>query len=88
MWTTRCREDFCTCQQHVLVTGLSIIANPVAICKDYGPYKRWLGCYYQARAKACPVLTRDISNTYPASNLTHGYAPARWPTKITDEEEE
>jgi hypothetical protein len=113
--TTRCREDMCTCEQHVLVVGRMVpgsnlsqdiadadggdigsivgdnipsdlsdsidinsaintqatshsnnvgfkIGSPIAICKDYGPYRRWLQCYYQAQAKACPVITRDVSD--------------------------
>ncbi len=67
--TSACREDFCTCEQHVLVTG-SFVFQPVTFCKGYGPYKKWLQCYYQARAKACPVLTRDVSNNIaPAFSL-------------------
>ncbi len=66
--TTQCREDLCTCEQAVMITGLYPGSRPAAVCRDYGPFYRWLKCYYQARAKACPVLFRDISS---------GIAPSR-----------
>ncbi len=64
--TTRCNESFCTCEQKVLIGG-TISSNSLAICADYGPYRRWLQCFYQARAKACPVLTRDVSHNITRS---------------------
>jgi len=113
--TGNCNENYCTCDQKVVYSGLvadpeaeigngvnpysgavnptsfpffkasksrfggevDIEANPfkivdsytVAVCKDYGPFKRWLQCYYQARGKACPVLTRDISTTISPSTV-------------------
>jgi hypothetical protein len=136
--TTRCREDMCTCDQHVMFIGRSLggidgdsdsrkkinkqikknlramekldpsdanydkkmeslqkqnqsliemrdgtpntpnvpgatrtssWSSPWAFCKDYGPMRRWLQCYYQARARACPVLTREVSDTEPPANL-------------------
>jgi len=96
--STRCREDMCTVEQHVISPGrdftvftgvfkslLDILGigpkdglgsgsdkfdienagegiRPLAIASDYGPFRRWLWCYHQARAKACPVLTREVSN--------------------------
>ncbi len=92
--TTRCREDFCTCQQHALTVGRDFSSNlftsipgfsgggfisqltskPVTVCKWYGPYLRWLQCFYQARAKACPVVTREISDTPPYDSV---YNPFR-----------
>lgn len=57
-FTTMCREDYCTCEHHIIIGGKP---TTTAICADYGPYRRWLQCYYQARAKACPVLEREIS---------------------------
>lgn len=56
--TQNCNENYCTCDQKVTHDK---DGNPITVCKDYGPFKRWLQCFYQARAKACPVLTRDIS---------------------------
>lgn len=115
--TTRCREDFCTCEQHVLfpsrwaslpwnipysialgvygdavadgdpenieqvafteilpieiMSGLGGFTSgrPTAICADYGPFRRWIQCFYQARASACPVITRDVSDSIPYSSL-------------------
>jgi len=55
--TVECNEAFCTCQQSVLLSH-----GVLTVCEDYGPFKRWLKCFYQARAKSCSVLTRDISN--------------------------
>jgi hypothetical protein len=55
--TTRCDESFCTCNQFEVSD-----AWLPTFCESYGPFKRWLQCYYQARAKACPVLTREISS--------------------------
>ncbi len=98
--TTRCREDFCTCQQHVYLVGrdlsgvdkitgikgtgdpkgsgffqkISNLVKPVATCKWYGPYLRWLQCFYQARAKACPVVTREVSDSIPYDSV---YNPFR-----------
>ncbi|MDX1948950.1 MAG: hypothetical protein SFT90_00430 [Rickettsiales bacterium] len=98
--TTRCREDFCTCQQHVFMVGrdlsgvekitgikntgdpkgsgffqkISNLARPVTTCKWYGPYLRWLQCFYQARAKACPVVTREVSDSIPYDSV---YNPFR-----------
>jgi len=82
--TTRCREDFCTVEQHVLLVGrdlghagksiipksISDAVTPVAIAKAPGPFGRWLQCFYQARAKACPVLTREVSDTTAYSTMT------------------
>ncbi len=118
--TTRCSEELCTCEQHVLypsryTSALStpnvtyaaalftwgyMLANadwaknidevllkvflpielmggfrgifsgkPMAICADYGPYRRWIHCFYSARASACPVITRDVSDSIPYSTL-------------------
>ncbi len=96
--TTRCREDFCTTEQHVLIVGRNFgaddgimdkirnvpgigtiidsvmapvekLTKPIAISKKPGPFNRWLQCYYQARAKSCPILTRDISDTPAYSTL-------------------
>lgn len=111
--TTRCREDLCTCEQSVLLSGRymwpalaryytafalsstvsllearpeEVIANqnlwgfnalviaqnyikPIAICKDYGPFRWWRWCYEQASAKACPVVTREISDSIPSSTV-------------------
>lgn len=140
--TTRCREDFCTVDQHVILVGRNLtflqkiqdlmnddysvstagqsssssatstvigcydnpppadpancqnpeyaddapsegmgkiaeIGTPVAIAKSYGPYRRWLQCYYQARAKACPVITRDVSDTPAYSTLVDPFPADR-----------
>jgi hypothetical protein len=53
------------------------IGTPVAIAKSYGPFRRWLQCYYQARAKACPVLTRDVSDTPAYSTLVDPFPADR-----------
>jgi hypothetical protein len=50
-------------------SGRSSFFSPMAFCKDYGPMRRWLQCYYQARSKACPVLTREVSDTEPPEGL-------------------
>lgn len=70
-FTSDCNENFCTCLQGTLGGKNGMSPNygipGLVLCKDYGPFKRWLQCYYQARAKACPVLVRDISNGIPPS---------------------
>ncbi len=67
--TTRCNENLCTCTQGTApqVPGILGFLYPT-YCANYGPYRRWLQCFYQARAKACPVLTREIS-----SGITNKY---------------
>lgn len=107
--TTRCREDYCTCEQHVMFVsrqlpnamylfafagygaaktldpeppkiddvmifqqGLIMLQSamkPATICADYGPFRRWIQCFYQARASACPVLTRDVSDSIMYSSV-------------------
>lgn len=104
--TTRCREDYCTCDQHVIFAARQIASDnflfagvpfllalsmktdkikqvfvelglivlqssilPATICADYGPFRRWVQCFYQARASACPVITRDVSDSIPYSSL-------------------
>lgn len=105
--STRCREDMCTCEQHVLLLGrdfssgivgfissvmgdiVSLLPGalgdmgdafkdypgirPIAICNDYGPMRRWLQCYHQARAKSCSVFTREVSNEIPYSTIMENF---------------
>jgi len=63
--TTNCNEGFCTCNQNVLSDGYSLLA---VTCAGYGPFKRWLMCYYAARAKSCSILTRDVSTGISGSS--------------------
>lgn len=37
-------------------------ALSINMCEGYGPFAQWMQCFYNARAKACPVLEREISN--------------------------
>ena len=75
--TTTCNESMCTCRANninlvpypaiPLYTATSPDTGKIALlsinfCDGYGPFAQWLQCYYQARAKSCPVLTREVSN--------------------------
>ncbi len=86
--TVNCNENYCTCNQRVttpgvasreadLDEGLPAIEGRAskAVCSSPGPFKRWLECFYSAKAKACPVATRDISAGIPPSTTVQKFSP-------------
>jgi hypothetical protein len=65
---------------HSAYIDISDNFHPIATCKDYGPYRRWLKCYENALASSCPIVTREVSDSIPYSTVKDPFKEEK-PTK-------